>query len=364
MVKEFHQIIRDPSSILLAIVFPLLLLFIYGYGISLDMNNLRVGVLQQDLTSDAQSFTLSLKNSRFFSITQSEDEKELTYQLMTGKLRGIVTIPFYFSEYKNRPDRKGPIYVVSDGSEPNTASFVQNYVQAAWVNWLTQQAISNAEPVGLGPIATQPRFWFNEELSSRNFLIPGTIALIITLIGTLLTALVIAREWERGTMEALMATPITMGEIIAAKLICYFVMGMISMTVCTLISYFYYDVPLRGSFLALAMVSSTYLLASLATGLLISSVSRNQFVASQLSLVSAYLPAFMLSGFLFEITSMPKAIQWFTYILPARYMVPCLQTIFLAGNIWSLLLLNSALMLLLAAALFVLISFKIVKRLD
>lgn len=363
MVKEFFQIIRDPSSILIAIVFPLLLLFLYGFGVSLDINHLKIGLVLQDTNPDAESFALSLRNSPFFDVTVSRDEAPLVEKIISGKKRGLVIVPFYFSDYKEREDKRGPIYVIADGSEPNTATFVQNYVRGAWLNWLNQQAVSNSTK-DLPQIAIQSRVWYNEELNSRYFLIPGSIAIIMTLIGTLLTAMVVAREWERGTFEALMATPVTIGEFLIAKMICYLCMGMASMILCTGLSIFLYGVPFRGSFLVLLGVSFFFLLAALGTGLLISSFSKSQFVASQISIISAFLPAFMLSGFIFEISSMPWIIRMITYFIPAKYMVSSLQTLFLVGNVWQLLILNVLIMALGSCVVFFLLSIKAKKRLD
>lgn len=363
MVKEFYQIIHDPSSILIAVIFPILLLFIYGFGVSLDMDNLPIGLVLEDSGSDAQSFALSLRNSKFFSVELSRNQPELEKKITGGSLKGLVVVPFYFSQYKRRPDIKGPIYVVADGSSPNTANFVQNYVEGAWKNWINQEIISNGlqTPPQITP---EPRFWYNEELNSRYFLIPGSIAIIMTLIGTLLTALVIAREWERGTIEALMATPITIREFIFSKMICYFLMGIASLTLCTVLAVAIYGIPYRGTLTALFIVSSVFLFAALATGLLISSMARNQFVACQIATITAFLPAFMLSGFIFEISSMPFLIQLLTYIFPARYMVSSLQTLFLVGDVWKLLTINIAAMLTIAFVLFIIIAFKTVKRLD
>ncbi|KPK33362.1 MAG: hypothetical protein AMS24_01465 [Chlamydiae bacterium SM23_39] len=362
ITKEFYQIIRDPSSILIAFIFPMILLFIYGVGVSLDMDNLKIGLVLEDTNPDAQSFSLSLKNSKFFSVEVARNKQKLQKKLIAGNIRGLVILPFYFSEFKSRPDKQGPIYVISDGSEPNTANFVQNYLQGAWLNWMTQENISNGEKTI--KINVQPRFWFNEELDSRHFLIPGSIAIIMTLIGTLLTALVIAREWERGTMEALMATPVTMREIYIAKMISYFCLGIGSMLICTFFAVFFYGVPFRGSIFALTIISSTFLLTALGTGLLISSAARNQFLASQISIITAFLPAFMLSGFVFEISSMPLFIQILSYLIPARYMVSSLQTLFLVGDVWRLLIFNISIMLIVVLILFSIIFSKSIKRLD
>lgn len=363
ITKEFYQILRDWSSLLIGFILPLVLLFIYGFGVSLDLNHLKLGLVLQDSSPDAQSFAQTLTGSPYFDVLVAHDTRELIAPIVRGEIRGFVVVPSYFSAFMDQPDTIAPIQVIGDGSEPNTASFVQNYVNGAWQIWLQQQVI-NRNLKGLPLVTLDVRYWYNEELASRHFLIPGSIALIMTLIGTLLTALVVSREWERGTMEALMSTPATITELLIGKLIPYFFLGMCSMTMCTIVAVAFYDVPLRGSWLVLASTAAIYLLAALGLGLLISTKARNQFVAAQASQITAFLPAFMLSGFIFEISSMPSLIQILTYIIPARYFVNSLQTIFLVGNVWSLIIINLLPMIAAAIILFVITSRMSVKRLD
>ncbi|EKE21531.1 MAG: hypothetical protein ACD_7C00202G0002 [uncultured bacterium] len=361
-IKEFYQIIRDSSSIIIAFIYPLILLFIYGVGVSLDIDHLKVGVVLQDTNPDSINFLLSLRDSKYFSVTTEREQYKIEEKLIAGKLKGMVVMPFYFSQYDKRPDRKGPIYVVADGSDPNTANFLQNYVGGAWEKSIAQTMINTGNQ-DAAFINVDSRFWFNETLNSRHFLIPGSIAIIMTLIGSLLTALVIAREWERGTIEALMATPVTMREIFISKILAYFLLGMCSMLICTVISIVFFRVPFRGAIIPLTVVSSVFLLTALGTGLLISSLTKNQFLASQLSIVTSFLPAYMLSGFIFEISSMPFLIRALTYLFPAKYMVTCLQSLFLVGNVWRLLIVNAAIMLVIVIVLFVIIFFNPKKRL-
>jgi len=363
IVKEFFQIIRDPSSILISIILPLILMFIYGFGVSLDLNHLRVGLILEDTAPDAQSFAQSLTDSRFFQVKVGSHQREFYDDITRGTLRGIVVVPSYFSAFRRRPATIAPIQVIADGSEPNTANFVFNYVQSAFQNWLQQEALSN-NLKGLPLVNVQPRYWYNEQLESRNFLIPGSLAIIMTLIGTLLTALVVSREWERGTMESLMSTPIGIYELLVGKLIPYFILGMTSMTICVLIAVFLYNVPLRGSYFVLVIVTGIFLFGALGLGLLISSFARNQFVAAQMAIVASFLPAFILSGFIFEISSMPVPIRLFTYIVPASYFVSCMQTLFLVGNVWSLIFFNSLQMLTVGLIFFTLTVLRTVKRLD
>lgn len=363
IIKEFFQIIRDPSSILISVALPILLLFLYGFGVSLDLNHLRIGLVLEDTSPEAQSFAISLTNSPYFDVKIARHRKELEEEIIRGSIRGMVIVPSYFTQYLHRPAKEAPIQVIADGSETNTANFVQNYVQGAFQIWLQQRAIDKGIAT-LPAIQVQPRYWYNEQLESRNFLIPGSLAIIMTLIGTLLTALVVSREWERGTMEALMSTPVTIHELVIGKLIPYFCLGMFSMLLCVAWAVFFYQVPLRGSWLVLGIVSAIFLMTALALGLLISTLAKNQFVAAQMSMVASFLPSFILSGFLFEIASMPLPIQWFTYLIPARYFVSCLQTIFLVGNVWGLILYNCLIMLVVGVLLFIITARWTVKRLD
>ncbi len=363
--KEIAQVVRDPSSILIAFVLPAVLLFLFGYGVSLDANHVKIGVVLENTTPEAQSLAAAFKNSRYFETHIGRDRREFEEDLVAGKLRGMVVVPATFTETLRSGDPSTSIQIIADGSEPNTASFVQNYVQGVFSNWLIQQSFDVARPdVVTPPVATEPRIWFNPQLQSRWFLLPGSIAIIMTIIGTLLTALVVAREWERGTMEALMATPIGIVELLVGKLTPYYLLGMGSMAVCVIASVTIFDLPFRGSVFALVFVSSVFLIAMLALGLLISTVSKNQFVASQIALVVGFLPSFLLSGFVFEITSMPLPIQILTRLIPARYFVTCLQTIFLAGDIPSVLVPNTAALAIIAIVLMVLVARKTTKRLD
>jgi ABC-2 type transport system permease protein len=363
MIKETFQIIRDPSSLLIGFFLPVILMFLYGYGVSLDLDHLRLGLVLEDTSPEAQNFAQSLLDSKYFDTHVARDRRELQEDMIRGNIRGIVIIPSYFSQFRLREDQEAPIQILADGSEPNTASFVQNYVQGAYYNWLQQQSVSE-DLKGLALLQIQARFWYNEQLESRYFVIPGSLAIIMTLVGTLLTALVVSREWEHGTMEALMSTPVTIGELLFAKLIPYYILGMLALTMCLFIIIVFFAIPFRGSFLVFYLVSSIFLLTALGVGLIISTVARNQFVASQAALVTAFLPGFILSGFIYEIASMPLPIRMITYLLPARYFVTCLQTLFLVGNVWSLIIPNTLAMLIIGALLYTAAALLSTKRLD
>jgi ABC-2 type transport system permease protein len=245
------------------------------------------------------------------------------------------------------------VQVLVHGVDANHARIIQRYAQGAIGQWLTRR---NAEGgnFAIEPVVVQSRLWFNEANESRYFLVPGLIVLIMTLIGALLTSLVMAREWERGTLEALFVTPVRTDEILLGKTVPYFVLGLVGLVLCLLAAKFLFYVPFRGSLIVLTAASMLYLLVALGIGLAISSAVKSQFVAIQITILATFLPAVMLSGFLFDLRSMPALVRFMTYILPARYYVALLQTIFLAGDIWPVILPNMAVLALMAGALTVL----------
>ncbi len=237
--------------------------------------------------------------------------------------------------------------MIVNGVDANTARLTLGYLEGAWGNWLARRAEANGRTLNV-PVQMAQRIWFNSEMKSRNFLVPGLVAIIMTLIGALLTALVMAREWERGTLEALLVTPASMSEILLGKIVAYFVLGTGGMLLTVALAVWQFGVPLRGSFWLLWACASLFLLAALGMGLTISTLARNQFVAGQIAIVGTFLPAFRLSGFIFDIDSMPLAIQAFTHLVVARYFVSIVQTLFLAGDIWAIVLPNALALLLMA----------------
>lgn len=363
LIKESYQIVRDPSTLLISIFLPLMLLFLYGFGVSLDLNHLRIGLVMEDTAPDAQSLIKSFTDSRYFDVKIVRDRRSLFHDIEAGKIRGFVVIPSYFSNFRQRAATVAPIQAIADGSETNTANFFQYYVQGAFANWLKQEAISS-NLQGLPHIDVQQRVWFNEELESRYFVLTGSLAIIMTLTGTLLTALVVSREWERGTMEALISTPLKTSEIIAGKVIPYFFLAQLSMTICVLATVFIFGVPFRGTIWALYILTSSFLVSALGLGLMISTLSRSQALSYQISIVTGFFPGYILSGFLFEIFSMPKWIQMITYIIPSRYFVQSLQTLFLVGNVWPLFLTNIFFMLLIGGIFFTITKIKTAKNLE
>jgi ABC-2 type transport system permease protein len=351
--KERRQIVRDPSSLLIAVVLPFIYLFLFGYGISLDLRDIDICAVVEQPTDEANAFLETLEDSRFFRVHRAPSRDFCERALVRGDAKGAIILASDFSR-RLWNATEAPLQLLLDGTDPNTAALTSGYIDGAWRIWLGHEALKQAiRPPAA--ITLVPRVWFNQELKSRNFLLPGLIAVVMSLIGTLLTALVIAREWERGTMEALMSTPASIVELVAGKVIPYFVLGMGAMGLCVALGVFLFRVPFRGSLPVLVGVSSIFLLCTLALGLLISSLARSQFVASQIALIATILPAFMLSGLEYEISSMPVPIQALTRILPARYFVSAMQTLFLAGDVFGLLWRLTAAMSAIAVVYFVLV---------
>ena len=362
VIKESLQVVRDPSSLVVGFVLPALLLLLFGFGISFDATRVKVGLVIEEPTPETTWFKASLSNTPFFEVHQVADRRQLIDDLSAGRLNGIIVLSGDFSERMARGDTAG-VQVITDGSDPNTAGLVSGYVQGAWASWQQQRALSGGVEVP-GLITVEPRFWFNPELESRRFLVPGSIALIQMMIGSLLTALVDSREWERGTIEALLATPIGIVEFIIGKLVPNFLLGMCAMAVCLLAALFVFDIPLRGSLLTLVAFTAVFLIVALSIGLLISTVARTQFLASQMALLVAFMPGLYFSGFLFEIASMPAPLRAFSAIVPARYYVQGLQTIFLAGDLAAILLPATAVLVAMAVVLFALTARNTRQRLD
>jgi ABC-2 type transport system permease protein len=362
-LKETRQMLRDPSSWLIAFLIPLMLLFIFGYGINLDSSKLRLGILLEQQSEDARDLANAFAGSPYIDPTISDNRQALIEKMQAGTIRGLVVIPVDFAQRMARPFDQAPIQIVTDGSEPNTANFVQGYTQGVWQVWQQQRA-TDAGREDRPLIEVQMRYWFNPAAISQHFIIPGAITIIMTVIGAILTSLVIAREWERGTMEALLSTQVTRSELLLSKLVPYYFLGMIAMALCMVVSVFIFGVPYRGSLLLLWVISSLFLIGTLGMGLLISTVTRNQFNAAMVALNAAFLPSIMLSGFIFQIDSMPAVVRAVTYIIPARYFVSTLKTLFLAGNIGSMLLIN-LLFLVASAVVFIgLTAWKTQRRLD
>lgn len=333
-----------------------------GYGVSLDAKDIRLALVVEQPDANTASLTGAFYHSEYFIPVFYRSIQRAEQALVTHDVDGIVWLRNDFSAHL-LASGDAPIGVFVNGVDANQARITAGYIQGVWQLWLSSYAREQGHELAV-PVALEPRIWFNAALRSRNFLVPGLIAVIMTLTGAMLTSMVVAREWERGRMEALMVTPIRIWEITVGKLLPYFVLGMGGMLLSVAMALWLFEVPLRGSFWVLTAASALYMLVALGMGLLISTVARSQFVAGQIALVATFLPAFILSGFIFQISSMPGAIQIITHLIPARYFVAILQTVFMAGNIWPVILSNSAALLVMMVIFLGLARRKSRKRLD
>jgi ABC-2 type transport system permease protein len=335
--KEVVQILRDTRSLIIVVLMPVVLVLLFGYGVNLDLKGLPVYVLDQDGSQASQDLLKHFQASEYFHIERVVgDYSELTRAIDDGHAKMGIVIPWDFSQ-RLSDGRPVEIQALVDGSDDNTANVLIGYSQAVvqgysakmQIDWLRERGVS-IQPAAMG---VETRTWYNEDLESSAFIIPGVLALVMSVIGAFLTSLTIAREWERGTMEQLISTPVTAMEIMLGKLAPYFVLGMFDTIISALIAIYWFNVPFRGSWVTLMIASALFMVVVLSMGFLISVLAKNQFAASQIALVITFLPAFLLSGFLFSIEQMPVVLQWITRILiPARYYVSVLKKIFLKGT--------------------------------
>ena len=333
--KEGIQILRDPRSLVMAIAIPMLLLILYGYALTLDVDKVETVVLDRDRTQLSADFVDKFGRSRYFRIVAHVPNYEvLDKMIASGKAKMALIVPYDFSE-KIVTGEGIPVQVILDGSDSNTATIIRGYVLGLVQLFSLElsQAPQYRQPVKrpLPSVDLQARVWFNADLESKNFIIPGLIAVIMMIIAALLTSLTVAREWERGTMEQLISTPVKTMEVIVGKLLPYFFIGLIDVALSVIMGKFLFKVPLRGNPLLIFGASSVFLVGALGLGFLLSVVTRSQLLASQAAMIMTFLPAFLLSGFIFAISNMPKAVQMITYLIPARYFVTILKGIFLKG---------------------------------
>jgi ABC-2 type transport system permease protein len=350
-LKETRQILRDPSSIAIGVVFPLMMILLFGYGLSLDVSRVSVAVVDEDASADSAGLIGAFQLSRYFAVTVVHSMTEAETLMQNGKVDGALLIPSDFTRRRHLGEAE--VQILVNGTDPNQARIMQAYAQGPVAQWGAAQAGSSAS-LAPGPVIVVDRMWFNESNDSHYFLVPGLIVLVMTIIGAFLTAMVVAREWERGTLEALFVTPMRAGEFLISKFLPYFGLGMIGFVLCLLAGNFLFHVPLRGSFALLCLASMTYLVVALGIGLLVSTLVKSQFLASQLVMLLTFMPAMMLSGFLYDLRSMPALIRGITYVLPARYAVALMQTLYLAGDVGSVVWLNLGVLAAMAAVLMVL----------
>ncbi|HEY1912536.1 MAG TPA: ABC transporter permease [Vicinamibacterales bacterium] len=331
--KETRQLLRDRSNLAVGLLLPVLLILLFGYGLSFDVTDAPVAIVLEDRSPQARDVLSGLQGSPFIAPVWMTNMAEAVAAMRAGTVRGVVRIPVDFT--RQLALGQAQVQLLLNGVDTNTAFTIESYVSGAIGVWGERQADRAGGGAGPGVVVV-PRMWFNEASSSTWYLVPGLIALVLTLIGAFLTSLLIAREWERGTLEALFVTPVRPLELVLAKLAPYLVIGTIDLVMCLIAARFLFEVPIRGSLGAIVLVSVLYLIVSLALGLFISGVTRNQFQASQLALLASFLPAMMLSGFIFDLRNMPIAIQVVSQLLPATHFMPLIKTLFLAGNNWPM----------------------------
>jgi ABC-2 type transport system permease protein len=321
--KEWWHLFRDPRSLALLILMPSMLLFLFGYAIRLDIVEAPIGILQQSQNEQTREITSAFDASRAFDVVRHYSSRQaLGDAIAQGEIWAGLVIPYDFS--RNLQRGSASLQFIVDGVDANTGRLLRNYAQALLNDYLMRQG---SEP----QLRIEDRVWFNEAKHSRIAIVPGVIAIVMAVIGALMTSLTIAREMEQGNLVMLRTTPLTRGEFLMGKMLPYFVIGLADLAVAASAAVFIFDVPLRGSVLGLSMVSALFLLVVMLQGALVSISAGNQLLASQIAMVSTFLPAFLLSGFVFAIENMPKVLQFVTYIVPARYYVSLSKVIFLKG---------------------------------
>lgn len=334
--KELLHIVRDSRSLIIVVIMPVTLMLLFGYGVNLDLKSLPLYVYDQEGSQQSQALLKHFQASQYFHIVRVVNRYDtLTHALDDGDAKMGFVIPWNFSQQlgSGGPARVQALVDATDDNSANillgyTQAVVQQYSSEVQIDWLQR----HGQSVAPAPIGVETRTWYNEDLESSAFIIPGVLALVMSVIGAFLTSLTIAREWERGSMEQLVSTPVTAMEIMFGKLAPYFILGMIDVAVCAWFAIAWFHVPFRGTYFALTVSSALFMIVVLSLGFFISVLAKNQFAASQIALITTFLPAFLLSGFLFAIDQMPVVLQWITRILPARYYVSVLKEIFLKGT--------------------------------
>jgi ABC-2 type transport system permease protein len=333
--KESLHIVRDPRSLMLALALPLLMLLLFGYGLTLDVDQIPTYVYDQDRTPESRALIDQFSASRYFQVEPSgQGYPSIEGGIDRSKILLGLVIPVNFGR-DLLAGREAEVQLVFDGSDSNTASIALGYAESLvqiYAGRLRSEALVRKGARDMkNPVDTRIRVLYNNDLKSRNFIVPGLIAIILMIIAALLTGLTIAREWENGTMEQLLSTPVRPAEIVLGKLLAFFALGVVDMLICVLVAVFVLDVPFRGNALLLFAASCMFLFGALGWGILISAATRSQLVAYQVSMLTSFLPAFLLSGFLYSISNMPKVIQLISYAVPARYFITIANSIFLKG---------------------------------
>ncbi|ENU36228.1 ABC transporter permease [Acinetobacter parvus] len=341
--KESHQLLRDKSSLMIGLILPIVLILLFGYGLSFDLSHGRVGVVVQNSSPQSQQLIAGLKGTQYLDVSQYSNFYQAQQAIGRAEIDAIVNLPSDFAQQSAKGT--ATIQVITNGRSTSIASALQGYISGALATTQSIQA-DRQTTSSSGVVTVEQRMWFNESANSTWFIVPGLIVLILTLIGAFLTALLIARERERGTLEALFVTPVRPLEIVLAKLIPYILIGMIDIVVCLIATHFLFAVPMRGSLLSIMSAAFLYLMVSLLMGLTISGFAQNQFKASQIALLVSFMPAMMLSGFVFDTRNLPFVIQIISQILPATHFMVLIKTLFLGGDNWTLWLKECAVLML------------------
>ena len=360
--KETRQMLRDRSNLAVGLLLPVVLILLFGYGLSFDVTNAPVAVVMEDKSPLARELTAGLQGSPFIAPVWASDMPQAEHMMRTGEVSAIVRVPMDFPRKLAAGEAK--IQLLLNGADSNTAAAMEGYVNGAIGTWAAHQADRSGGKPGVGGVEIVQRMWFNEASTSTWYLVPGLIVLVMTLVGAFLTSLLIAREWERGTLESLFVTPVRPLELVLAKLVPYLVIGAIDLVFCLLAAKFLFKVPMRGSLWVILVASMLYLAVSLLLGLFISGKTRNQFQASQVALIVSFMPALMLSGFVFDLRNVPLAVQAFSQLLPATHFMGLIKTLFLAGDNWPMILRDCSILILYAVVLIAAARRTLRKKLD
>ena len=334
--KEIIQVWRDPRSLMVVLLMPLMQMALLGYGVNLDIKHVTICVFDREGSQESQSLMKAFQASPYFDIVETDhDYRAVKRAIDGGRCKMAIVIPPDFSQ-DLATTNSASVQAILDATDDNTANIALGYAQAVVgafsANVQVQRTQSLGQPPPVAPAVAQYRVWFNEDLVSRDFIIPGVVALVLALVGAQLTSLTLSREWERGTMEVLVSTPVTRSELMAGKILPYFFIGMLDAALCLVIAVFWFETPFRGSVTTLFLTTSLFLIVVLGVGYFISASIRSQIGASQIALVVTLLPTTLLSGFAFPIDQMPGVIQAITYLVPARYYFAILKAIFLKGS--------------------------------
>lgn len=365
--KEFTHILRDPRSLGMAIAIPMLLLVLFGYALTLDVDNVPLVMWDQSESQASRELISHFQGSRYFSLKgYVRNYPEVERAIDSGHALVALIIPPDFAR-RIESGRAASVQSIVDGSDSNTATIAMGYADVVTLTYAQNVAIEEMRRTAgrtvQAPLDLRPRAWFNADMESKNYIIPGLIAVIMMVIAALLTSLTVAREWETGTMEQLISTPVKATELILGKLLPYFAVGMLDVLLAVLMGEFLFRVPLRGNAALLFAMAAIFLAGALSLGMVISIVTKSQLLASQLAMVLTFLPSFLLSGFMYAISNMPEPIQWITHVIPARYFVALLKGIYLKGVGLEVLAVEAGLLALFGALMVTMAHLKFKKRL-